>query len=666
MNESDEETVNLNENDQNISDPKREKENEVAEVLNQIENGSLEIYRSSGISPAWKKFVKIRNTISKQRIYYAQCIECKILLSYKEHGSTSHLNRHKCKFNDETAERLPFRKIPVEKVDDVQKVLVKNVLKFCAEDLASYEAICDSTNFINFLQSFVTMGQNLGNIELKEIFPKSNAVRQKFEVLKDENQRELYSKFREAFKNGLCSVSFHIQPIFSGPTENCVLVMKVQYFEGDISALKNKVVFATPVYHDDSPEIFLTKLIKLFNNFGGHEHDLRQLPIVTDNQQIFLKALDTFARKNCVADIIIDILNEAFNISAKRETEEFLSACTGIVRILFNLDKHNLKLNQDNGTWKNKLLMVQSITDQYNDIAMILENESQVNFHFNKRRAEEFVSFLEPFIDAIDDLSAISYTTANKVLLWWTAMKDHLGTFDNYSYELKHIMINAMICFRSKFIITVDNKIDCFLDPRYKMLKMLEESERNEVATEIRTKLEEIIVEQIVPVASTSTAPEVKKKKFAVYETKKGDSRAVLPKKVSNKSKEAKKNESRFKRFETNDDEEINQHDEVVRYLKLPVMKSSQFESEFDLVRKFWKSQQKNLPKLYKLATSRLHTPATCGCVGKNSFSKQYLKDETLNELLFIRDKIEVSISPPIVSISLSISLFIKNGSKNY
>lgn len=80
MIESDDETVNENNKNQSPTLTKLEKEIEVAEVVSKIENGSLELYRSNGISPAWKKFMKIRDTASKERIHYAQCMECKALL----------------------------------------------------------------------------------------------------------------------------------------------------------------------------------------------------------------------------------------------------------------------------------------------------------------------------------------------------------------------------------------------------------------------------------------------------------------------------------------------------------------------------------------------------------------------------------------------------------
>lgn len=175
--ESDDETMmDLPDNLKRLT--KQEREIEVGVILKNIENGTLECYKSSGISQAWAKFLKIRNSESKERINYAQCMECKVLLTYKGHGGTSHMNRHVCKMNEPTTETLPFRKVPADKIEKIQNIMIRKVMKFCAEDHSSYEAICGSSNFVDLLQSFVSMGQNLSNVELKPIFPTSNAVRQ--------------------------------------------------------------------------------------------------------------------------------------------------------------------------------------------------------------------------------------------------------------------------------------------------------------------------------------------------------------------------------------------------------------------------------------------------------------------------------------------------------
>lgn len=378
--------------------------------------------------------------------------------------------------------------------------------------------------------------------------------------------------------------------------------MRIQNLESDFSALTNKVIFTTSFDGADapeSPELFLGKLVKCFNEFGGHEKDLQSLKIVTSPEPIFSKTLDShFLRKDCIPDIFTNILDEAFHISPKSETIQFLSTCTSIVQLMHESGNYNPKLTTDNCTWKNRFSMVQSINDNSKNVAMILKNDVQSNLRFNNTRAEEFLRFMEPFIEASDDLSVMSCPTANKVILWWTVIENHLNTADqSINQSIKHIMHNAKDVFRKMFPLTMDYKIDCFLDPRYKCLKMLKDAERSEVIIEVGKLLESLAVEQDqqnVTVASKSTAPDAKKRRFADYQTKKCDSKALLSQKETKKSKEARQRTSRFHAYETNHTD-LNQNDELTKYLKMSTMKSSQFQSEFDILKNFWKSHQKNL-----------------------------------------------------------------------
>lgn len=145
-------------------------------------------------------------------------------------------------------------------------------MKFCAADLSSYEAICESANFVDLLQSFISMGKNLGNIELKPIFPKSNAVRQEIVNLKYEKQSEIYSKFKILQKRMVfCIVTGTKYSLWC--------------FGKDIACYENSIPW------------------KWFFRLNFH-------------------------RKDCIPDIITNILDEAFDVSPKSETISFLSTCS--------------------------------------------------------------------------------------------------------------------------------------------------------------------------------------------------------------------------------------------------------------------------------------------------------------------------------------------------
>lgn len=605
---------------------------EIQEILTNLDDGVFELYHNvNGVSEVWKQFSLIKHSETSQRIDYVQCNECRGLLQFKDLSGTSHLLRHKCQFSQELENGAPkFRNLPQAKIEETQGLLMENVIKLCTNDFYSYESVCDSPNFLNFLQSFVTFGHKYGNVELKNVYPNVNRIHREIMNKKDENLREIYSKFREAMKTNSCSATIEIQKYTCSSTEKDLLVMSIQYFDKDFSGLRKKIIFGIRFDKEDFISV-QQNIVKSFNFFGGDRNALIGLTIVTPRSEILSKALTSpFSRNDCIASTIKNILDESFKISLKSEIDELLSNCKSIIRVVSSSGESNLELSQDTGTWKSKVAMLRSLIDQHDAVSAILKNENQSKLIFHKRRAEELKSFLEPFVDAIEDLSATTYTTANKILLWWTSLKEHLKTYDNYSYEIKGLMITTNTQFESKFRPTMANKIDCFLDPRFKFLKMLSEKEKAEVMKEVRKLLDEMNMDVEVEVAAdVVTTPASKKARFSLYEANRSDAQ---------KQKNANKPKSRFSRFEI-DESDIQKDDEVTKYMNFPPTSSASFESEFDIISKYWKPRKKTLPKLFKLVTSRLHIPACCGNVWDNTITmKQNLELETVNELLVVKD----------------------------
>lgn len=610
-----------------------QKETLTKETLENLENGTYETYRfSGGQSDVWDDFVKIRKCGTQEHVGFVQCIECKGLLSFKEDSGTSHLLRHRCPKlkSDENGSATKFRSLPLDKLVQTRRLIANDIVKYCSSDMVSCEAICDSKNFLNLSQSFVSHGNKNGYIDLGNVFPSCNYVNRVIANIKHEKSQEIYTIFRESIKRQWCSATLEIQNFQSNVQRIKTVVMCIQYFEKDLTALNKKTCFSFIVSDDDTPERVMVKLIKNFNVIGGDKNDLQTLKIVTPNESFFSSVLPLpINRNNCVADAITKILNDAFETTSLTEKFDTLSNCRAIVKYITLSDKYNLKLEEDDGSWKSKMIMVRSIIENCDGVLKILEDEDK-DLQFNKRKADEIVQFLEPFIEAIEDLSATNHTTANKILLWHGVLSDHLTCNDNYNVELKRIMGTARDSFESKFRPSLDNKIDCFLDPRYKYLKMLTEVERRDVATEVRRLLDTLEVDrESFEAGPSSGAPAAKKNRFTSFEIGTGD-----------KNKEKQKKTSRFARFEINN-EESEEMDEVDIYLKMPGVTSSNFANDFEIVSKFWKQQKNKLPKLFNLVTTRLHVPACCGDVGvKNRQLIQHLEPETFTDYIFVRNNL--------------------------
>lgn len=198
--------------------------------------------------------------------------------------------------------------------------------------------------------------------------------------------------------------------------------MCIQYFENELTKLKKKFCLNFTLSDEDTPDNFLVKLIKHFNVISGDENDFQTIKIVTPNEDLFSRALTVpFSRNNCVADAITKMLHETFKTTTLTDGSDTLSNCRGIVKYINSTEKHNLKIREDDGTWKGRISMVRSITENYVGILKILDEA--IDLQFNKRKADEILSFKEPFVEAMDDLSSTSYTTANRILLWYALLK---------------------------------------------------------------------------------------------------------------------------------------------------------------------------------------------------------------------------------------------------
>lgn len=96
------------------------------------------------------------------------------------------------------------------------------------------------------------------------------------------------------------------------------------------------------------------------------------------------------------------------------------------------------------------------------------------------------------------------------------------------------------------------------------------------------------------------------------------------------------KKKSRFSRFEA-DDEDVGEIDEINVYLHSIILKEYNFDEEFNIIGQFWKNNQQKLPKLFKLATTRLHVPACC-CGGKDSLQRKIIPLDEFDDLILMRD----------------------------
>lgn len=592
-----------------------EKAIEIDNILARIKEGIYEIVPvTSGISPVWKTFVKLRHSTTKVFIEYVKCRNCKGLVPYHSRSGTSNLLKHKCKTLKEEA----FKNLPDEKVANVKQFLMDKIIACSAEDFCPIEYFC-GTGFLKMAQSLVALGDKHGNIDVKSVHPNLNAINRQIAHVKEETRQTLLDTFKKAYNRSWCSTSVEVCKSNGIVKKSLLATFSLHFFDEELTALRKIPIFAIGIDPDDEPQTTLEQLQRSFNIFGGDEIQLHAMKIVSPNNSMMKTILNfNYNRQDCIIYKINTILDASLNISFNKTNDfnELIKNCRSIVRYIKDSGKsHQLEIEVkiDNGTWTSKIEMLDLLKDQYDNVMEILDEDKENTFVLNKKLIKEIVSFVSPFLEAADDLVATEYPTANRIVLWWALLNSHLQDIESCSFWMKNVMKKAQSIFDIEFHPSTDNKIDCFLDPRYRWLKMFPQTERDTVYEKVRDLLQDVEVHlRVIPSCSSKEPlqPSPKKSRFSKFESSKMD---------------------------------IDTNDEVSMYLQSADVQRNVFELEFNLIGIFWKSVEEKFPKLFRLATSRLNVPASCGSLNPNEYVEQKLTLDKLNDLMLISSSLNAN-----------------------
>lgn len=575
---------------------------EFEQILKRIADEELEAIHFSGNSAAWKIFNKIRYVKEPtEYVDYVQCKICKVLRTFNPENGTTALKRHKCKKIGEN--EVVYKIISPEDANEIKNNLLRKSMELCAADMIS-TGIVSGTGFLKFAQALVDVGDRYGNIDLNGMFPKKHFLTHCIRNLRVDEEPKLKENFEIALKKKYCSISVTSHATIDG---NNRFIANSIYFDNELTKLTKKTIFTVQFNEYDNVEKFKSDFINKLKSFGCNEKDFKNISVVTPYKDIFVDTFEeTFVRMDCVAFIISSFL-KPFADSA--EIGEIFCNCKEIASYLIKTGKETklkFKIVEDMDSWDRKIFMIQKLNINYNEVMKLLSEEKQQTLKFNQNLAEELVKVFEVFIDALDDLQSNSYPTLNKVLLWWSIIKDHFNGTSKYSKPMKRAMFQAKNLFESKFKPTMDHKISCFLDPRFRFLKMLSEQERIDVIRELRCMLDEMPFEPANALSVVNEAPPAKKSKFSHLEANEND---------------------------------IDERDEVNVYIHSTQLSSYNLaESEFNIISNFWKQNESKLPKLFRLATSKLSIPACCCGREKGVNLEKFTDLNAVDDLLFVRD----------------------------
>ncbi len=592
-------------------DLNQQKSLQIDEVLKKIQDGELELVDYKGKSPAWTKFSKIRNVTTKACIELVQCKRCKVFRSFSKLNGTSTLNRHECKtenFNNAGAalDNNTFIEIREPIATEIKNIFIQKTMEACATDFIPADLVVGA-GIKKLLQSAVSIGDKHGNVNVQSLFPSVVAVNRHMRSLNEDDQMKVEQCVKKVLKSKWCSstVSWLSETNFNDYPS---IIVSIKYFNHEITALLKKVVFTIPVYEHVGGDKLENDIKRKFISLGFDENDVHGLHVVTPSMPIFVQTFKAvFKRETCMAYTINEILKASFASCGGDIANIFLNG-KEVVQLLMKTEritKLKVPINDDCTSWKAKGSMIMALNAQYSEIMNLLTEEEKAELNYNKVKAEQLMEILQVFIDAIEDLKSTKHPTCNKIVPNWFLLGECLNKANNYTHDVKKFILQTKSYFGTRYVPTMDQKIACFLDPRFRTLKMLPEHEREPVLVKVRYILCRMPVTATEP--QLDNPPEPKK--------------------------------SRFSEFEATD-ADMSDKDEVNTYIYTTQLESYKLnESEFNLIEKFWKGNEKKFPKLFHLAMSRLHVSACC-CSNYPTLTKKTVEAEELDHLLYARCRV--------------------------
>lgn len=499
----------------------------------------------------------------------------------------------------------------------IKKLTTAKLVEFCAKDLRPFEIVLGE-GFKKLIQHIWSMGAIYGDMDVSCILPHPTTISRNVAAIKEKKQQKILPVIEDAIIRGECSATTDMWT--EDYKKNHFLTMTAHYFDENFT-LKRKVLFTSLFKHKKKSGMNIRKELKnRFKKLGWNPKLLRKISFVTDQGSNVVKALTKpYTRDNCRAHLLNTILRNTFESeSLPLVFTKTLGNCKKIVRYLKQSGKSNELskgvVQECNTRWNYKLDMLNSVVERYQEILALLSVEQREKWSIDMELANDMVKFLTPFKEACKSMEGDTYPTANKILWWWGDLSEHLSNENYVRTPMKALVRIANKFFHKKYSVNMTNKIACFLDPRYRGLKMLTDDDRDEVYNEIKCLME---AEQNFTVETYSTPTNTTNNRF-----------------------------SRFEGRSTDDDE-----DEFELYIKTADYSQYLKNNKIHFVELFWKDNKGNFPKLYNMTRKRLHLPASSGS-SERVFSdagrtyeprRTNLEPGKLDDLLFIRDHFEGS-----------------------
>ena len=307
---------------------------------------------------------------------YVRCDMCLILIKYIGKYGTSAVSNHKCNETKvkQTNETIDKHLVKVIKNDQkIKSVLADSIALCVAKDLRLIHMIsCEG--FQQMAQQFINIGSKYPNITVNDVMPSESTVRNHlksiYNELKDKVMKELFN---------IESIGITCDHWVHDCSKTNYLSITVQYIKDHITICR---VLATIPVLNKTAEITKNEVKNVLIDF---ELNNKNRYYVTDNAIAMKTAFKSEEWFGCSAHNINLIHKHTYNdvkIDRKLKCiEELIENSKDLVKHFKHTELENkltttLKQSIDI-RWDSTLLMLQSISDNYNDIKTLSINDNK-------------------------------------------------------------------------------------------------------------------------------------------------------------------------------------------------------------------------------------------------------------------------------------------------
>lgn len=252
--------------------------------------------------------------------------------------------------------------------------------------------------------------------------------------------------------------------------------------------------------------LHVTDILKQFNI----DNKLINSVIVTDNGANVVSAFNNFKRLSCACHNLNLLMTDVLEKDPIYEIRQLIDASKKLVKYFKHSELNNKlskSLKQDVQTrWNSVYIMLQSIFDVKDEIKYLLSEKNQSNriADIDFEIINQVLEFLKPFKECSEKFSSEKEPTIHIYVLWYNKLKSHCNQKMLDSFVISQLKTNTLLQLDKRLKPTNLHYVGLFLNPPFRQLNFLTETERNDTFATIKGILSEYSIENTSPEKSTS------------------------------------------------------------------------------------------------------------------------------------------------------------------